>query len=102
MTHQQDDHAPTTVGGFAARAAGALVVDALLNGAVLLSVITLVAGVLTRSVPWVTLGVTVGLAGAVIPWWAMAAKWRDRRAVGVASGVIVVEIATMTLLWLCA
>jgi len=102
MTHPQDDDAPTTVGGFAVRAAGALVLDALLNGAVLLSVITLIAGVLTRSVPWATLGVTVGLAGSVLPWWAMAATWRDRRASVVAAGVIVVQIATLTVLWRCA
>ncbi len=99
MTQRRDDQAPTNWSGFAARAAGGLVLDSLLNGAVLLSLITLIAGVLTRSAGWVELGLVVGLAGITLPWWAMARRWGDRRVVVVALGVLVAEVTTMAVLW---
>ena len=101
MTDAHDD-APQTTAGLVGRAAGAFVLDALLNGAVFFSLITVIAGVLTRQVGWVALGVVIGLAGMALPWYAMAKKWRDSRAWLVAVGVLVVQIATMSLLWLVA
>ena len=101
MTDAHDD-APRTTAGLVGRAAGAFVLDALLNGAVFFSLITVIAGVLTKQPGWVALGVVVGLAGMVLPWYAMAKKWRDSRAWLVAIGVLVVEIATMSVLWLVA
>lgn len=95
----EPDDAPRTAAGLAARAAGALVLDGLLNGAVLLSLITLIAGVLTHRPGWIALGVLVGLAGMVVTWWAIARRWRDRRALLLAVAVLVVQITTLALLW---
>ncbi len=102
MTQRQDDDAPTTVRGLAARAAGALVLDGLLNGAVFLSLITVIAGVLTKQATWIALAVAVGVAGMVLPWLAIARKWRDRRALLIALGVIVVQVAVLAVTWLNA
>lgn len=102
MTQRHDDDAPTTMRAFAARAAGGLVLDALLNGAVFLSLITVIAGVLTRQAAWIALAIGVGITGMVLPWIAIAQKWRDHRAVLVALGVIVVQVAVLAVIWLNA
>ncbi|MFN8194623.1 MAG: hypothetical protein U0R80_10120 [Nocardioidaceae bacterium] len=96
------DDSPRSAAGLVGRAAGAFVLDLLLNGAVFFSLITVIAGVLTREPAWVALGVVVGLAGMALPWYAMARKWRDSRAWLVAAGVLVVEIATMAVIWFAA
>lgn len=101
MTDPRDD-APRTAGGLVVRAAGALALDGLLNGAVFLSLITVIAGVLTKDATWIALAVVVGFGGMALPWIAIAKKWRDRRAVLIAVGVIVVQVAALAVIWLNA
>ncbi|MEZ5097891.1 MAG: hypothetical protein R2731_18530 [Nocardioides sp.] len=93
------DDAPERVAGLVARAAGGLLVDALLNGAVFLSLITVIAGILTKRPGWIALAAVVGVAGMALPWYAIAKKWRDSRAWLVALGVLVVQLGTLGLLW---
>ena len=101
MTQRPDDERPaTTAGAFVARAAGALVLDGLLNGAVFLCLITVVAGVLTGQARWIALAVVVGVGGMALPWIAIAHKWRDPWALLIGLGVIVAQVTTLAVIWL--
>jgi hypothetical protein len=86
-------------GGFLARFVQGFVLDALTNGAVFLSLIVVIAGVITKQPGWIALGVVVGLAGMVLPWTGLARKWPDPVMWAVAVPVILVDIAVLALMW---
>ena len=88
-----------SAGGFVARVLGGWVVDALVNGAVLLSLVTGIAGFLTGEPGLLALGVVVGLLGMASPWYAVFRKWGDRRVLPIVAVVIVVDLASLTLMW---
>jgi hypothetical protein len=88
-----------SAGGFLARVMQGLVLDALTNGAAFLSLIVLIAGVITKQPAWIALGVVVGLVGMVLPWTGMARKWSDPVMWAVAVPVIVIDLAVLTLMW---
>jgi hypothetical protein len=88
-----------SAGGFIARFVQGFVLDAATNGAVFLSLIVLIAGVITKQPAWIALGVVVGLAGMVLPWTGLARKWSDPLMRTVALPVIVIDIAVLALMW---
>ena len=86
-------------GGFLARFVQGFVLDAATNGAVFLSLVVLIAGVITKQPAWIAVGVVVGLVGMALPWTGLARKWSDPVMWAVALPVIVVDLAVLTLMW---
>ncbi|MEO5664107.1 MAG: hypothetical protein ABIR39_12555 [Nocardioides sp.] len=78
---------------------GGLFVDELARGAVFFSVIVFIAAVTTRNLPYLGLGVCVGIVGMVLPFVGMSRKWSDPVMAFVVSVVLVADAATLWLLW---
>jgi hypothetical protein len=89
--------------GGTVRAAGGLfegfLRDALVNGAVFLSLIVVVAGFLTKVPSWTIVGLAVGVPGIVLPWLAVGKRWPIPRVWMTLLGVYVVDLAALTLMW---
>ena len=99
MSQSQPQGDDMRAGGFLARFVQGFVLDALTNGAVLLSLVVVIAGAFTQQPGWIALGVVVGLAGMVLPWSGLARTWPDPVMWAVALPVIAVDIAVLTLMW---
>ena len=100
MTHQDPEALPE--GGTGKAAAGlfeGFVRDAAVNGAVLLSLIVVVAGFLTGDPALIAVGVVVGGAGIVLPWTAVGRKWSIPRTWWTVLGVLVADVASLWVMW---
>lgn len=98
MTTPEQNDDMGVVGG-ASRAIGGLLLEALTNGAVFLSLIVVIAAVITRNPPFLALGVAVGLVGIVFPWLGVYRKWPDASMTLVVVAVLLADFATLWLLW---
>ena len=100
MVHQDPEGLPE---GGTAKALGGLfegfVRDAFVNGAVLLSLIVVVAGFLTKTAHWGVAGVVMGGAGIVLPWTAVGRKWVIPRVWITVIAVIGADVAALALMW---
>jgi hypothetical protein len=100
MTRQDPEGLPE--GGTGRAAAGlfeGFLRDALVNGAVLLSLIVVVAGFVTKVGAWTAVGLVVGGAGIVLPWLAVGRRWPILTTWTIVFGVFVVDLALLTLMW---
>ena len=87
------------VGRGLSRLVGGLLVDELTNGAVLFSLIVVVAAVVTQDPAFVALGVAVGLAGMVLPLLGVSRKWADTSMSLLVAAVLIADVATLWVLW---
>jgi hypothetical protein len=100
MTRQDPEGLPE--GGTGRAAAGlfeGFIRDSLVNGAVLLSLIVVVAGFLTKVGAWSVVGLVVGGAGIVLPWLAVGKRWPILTTWMTVLTVVVVDLALLTLMW---
>ena len=88
-----------TAAGFLARSVQGFVLDAATNGAVFVSLVVLVAGLVTAQPAWIALGIVVGIAGVVLPWTGLARTWSDPVMWAVALPVLLVDLAVLALMW---
>jgi hypothetical protein len=63
------------------------------------SLITVIAGFVTTEPVWAAVGVVVGVPGIALPWLSVGRKWSIPTVWVSVSAVIVVDLATLTLMW---
>jgi hypothetical protein len=73
--------------------------DAMVTGAVLFSLITLVAGLTSEDLVVLALGLSTGLVGMVLPVVAVGRRWSVGRTWLVLIGILLADVAMMTLIW---
>jgi hypothetical protein len=69
--------------------------DWVTNGVILLSLIVVVAGLVSMALPWVVLGPLVGLVGAAVGFASIAKRWPITRTWLVLVGVLVADIVLL-------
>ena len=89
--------------GGTAKAAGGLfegfVRDGFVNGAVLLSLITVVAGFLTKDAASLVIGLVVGVPGLVLPWLSVGRRWSIPTVWVTVLAVIAADVAALVAMW---
>ena len=101
MTARDPDRLPE--GGTAQATAGlfeGLLRDWVTNGAVLLSLILVVAGLVDGTSPWPVVGTLAGVLGMVVSFATIARKSPPGRAWLVVTTVLVVDAAMLAAIWL--
>lgn len=95
------ESSPATVGGAVVDGVALLLRDALLNGAVLLSLVVGIGGVLTGRSPWLWLGPVIGVLGvaAAVPAMRERRNLQGRRVWAVVLVVLLVDVGVMALMW---
>lgn len=102
MTRRGWDPEGLPEGGTAKAAGGVLegfARDALVNGAVLLSLITVVAGFLTKDTVSTVLGLAVGVPGILLPWLSVGRKWSIPTVWATVLAVLAADIAALVVMW---
>jgi hypothetical protein len=100
MTHQDPEGLPE--GGTGKAAAGLLegfARDWAVNGAVLLSLITAVAGFFTGDAALIALGLVIGITGMGLPWLALGRRWPITRTWVTVFSVIVADAIALSVMW---
>ena len=102
MTEPAREEADLTPTGLAGRVIGGLVLDSFVNGAVFLSLVTVIAGFVTKQPGWLALGLVVGGIGIVLPWVGVYRKWPEVRSLLIAAAVVVADLSALSAMWLGA